>query len=67
MKLEQEIQSLKETYTCVIVTHNIQQAMRIADYVLFIAHGKLVEHGEARQFFAAPVAAATASYLSSGV
>lgn len=67
VKLEQEILDLKESYTCVIVTHNIQQAMRIADYVLFIAHGELVEHGEARQFFAAPTAAATASYLSSGI
>lgn len=67
VKLEQEITRLKEQYTCVIVTHNLQQAMRIADHVLFVYLGELVEHGAAHQVFTSPREAATASYIGSGI
>jgi len=67
VKLEQEIMQLKKTYTCVIVTHNIQQAMRIADHVLFVYLGEVVEHGEAHQVFNSPREEATASYIGSGI
>lgn len=66
-KLEQEILRLKDDYTCVIVTHNLQQAMRIADHVLFVYLGELVEHGTAHQVFTSPREAETASYLGSGI
>lgn len=67
IKLEQEILTLKDQYTCVLVTHNIQQAMRIADHVLFVNLGELVEHGSAHQVFSSPREAATASYIGSGI
>lgn len=67
VKLEQEILKLKDRYTCVIVTHNIQQAMRIADHVLFVYLGELVEHGTAHQVFTSPREVATASYIGSGI
>lgn len=67
VKLEQEILHLKDRYTCVIVTHNIQQAMRIADHVLFVYLGELVEHGTAHQVFTSPREASTASYIGSGI
>lgn len=63
MKIEHEITRLKNDYTCILVTHNIQQAMRIADHVLFLHQGELVEHGRADEVFSAPKEAATASYL----
>lgn len=67
VKIEQEITRLKGQYTCVIVTHNLQQAMRIADHVLFVYLGEVVEHGTAHQVFTSPREAATASYIGSGI
>jgi len=67
VKLEREIVSLKERYTCVIVTHNLQQAMRIADHVLFVYLGEVVEHGTAHQVFTSPREEATAAYLGNGI
>lgn len=67
VKLEEEILHLKSRYTCVIVTHNIQQAMRIADHVLFVNLGELVEHGTAHQVFTSPREESTAFYLGSGI
>ncbi len=67
VKFEQEILHLRGRYTSVIVTHNIQQAMRIADHVLFVYLGELVEHGTAHDVFTTPREAATASYIGSGI
>ena len=67
VKLEEQIRRLKASYTCVIVTHNIQQAMRIADHVLFVNLGEVVEHGTAHQVFTSPKEEATASYIGSGI
>lgn len=67
VKIEQEITRLKTDYTCVIVTHNLQQAMRIADHVLFVYLGELVEHGAAHEVFYSPREATTASYIGSGI
>ena len=67
VKIEQEITRLKSEYTCVMVTHNIQQAMRIADHVLFVYLGELVEHGIAHQVLHSPREVATAAYLGSGI
>ena len=61
--IEQLILKLREEVAVVIVTHNLQQAHRIADYVAFMYLGELVEYGPARQVFSAPKQERTAEYL----
>jgi len=51
IKIEELISELKERYTLVIVTHNMQQAMRVSDYTAFMYLGKLVEVGKTEQIF----------------
>lgn len=63
-RIEEEITDLKGDYTCVVVTHNIQQAMRIADFVLFMSQGELVEHGPAHEIFESPQEVITQEYLA---
>jgi phosphate transport system ATP-binding protein len=63
-KIEELIGRLKEKYTLVIVTHNMQQATRISDRCAFFLHGQLVEEGETREMFAAPRDARTADYIT---
>lgn len=53
-KIEELIIKLKEKYTIVIVTHNMQQAARISDYTAFFMLGELVEYSETNDFFAHP-------------
>ena len=53
-KIEELITKLKEKYTIVIVTHNMQQAARISDYTAFFMLGELVEFSETNDFFAHP-------------
>lgn len=65
-RIEEEITLLKEEYTCVIVTHNLQQAVRIADNVLFVYLGELVEHGVAKDVFESPQEAFTQAYIEGG-
>ncbi|MFT4049497.1 MAG: phosphate ABC transporter ATP-binding protein [Solirubrobacterales bacterium] len=62
--IEQLILKLREEVAVVIVTHNLQQAQRIADYVAFMYLGELVEYGPARQVFSSPQQERTAEYLS---
>ncbi|ASM35911.1 phosphate ABC transporter, ATP-binding protein [Campylobacter sputorum subsp. bubulus] len=52
--IEELINRLKEKYTIVIVTHNMQQAMRISDYTAFMYLGDLIEFGETKQIFKNP-------------
>ena len=66
-RIETEIVRLKEKYTCVIVTHNLQQAMRIADNVLFVYLGKVVEDGNAKDIFESPKEAFTQAYIAGGI
>ena len=49
-----------------IVTHNLQQAQRVADHVAFMYLGDLVEYGPAEQVFGAPKAKRTHDYVSGG-
>ena len=63
-KLEELIEKLKEDYTIVIVTHNIQQAARISDYAAFLMLGELVEFGRTQEIFTAPKDKRTESYLT---
>ena len=61
--IEEMLTRLKQTYTIVIVTHNIVQARRISDYVAFIKDGRLVEWGEAASLFASPQQEETRAFL----
>ncbi len=62
--IEALIRSLKDRYTVVLVTHDIDQAQRLADYVIFMWLGELVEHGPAERFFARPEQELTQAYLA---
>lgn len=63
-RIEQRFLELKKTYTIVIVTHILRQAMRLADYVVFLYLGDLVEHGPAKEVFNKPREARTREYVS---
>lgn len=62
-KIEEMISELKKEYTVIIVTHNMQQAMRISDYTGFMYLGELIEFGETRQIFENPRNEITARYV----
>jgi phosphate transport system ATP-binding protein len=62
--IEKQFRILKNYYTIVVVTHILRQARRIADYVIFIYLGELVEHGPAEQFFSFPRDERTRAYIS---
>ena len=62
--IERLIVELREQLAVVIVTHNLQQAYRVADSVAFMFLGELVEHGSAEEVFGAPRAARTREYLA---
>lgn len=62
--VEQQFGVLKAEQTIVLVTHVLRQARRLADHVLFLYAGELVEQGPAESFFAAPKDARTRAYLS---
>ena len=64
VQVEQLALELKEDYTLVVVTHNMQQASRISDSVAFFLLGELVEHGPTGQLFRAPQDQRTADYLT---
>ncbi len=63
LKIENMLQELKKKYTIVIVTHNLQQAARIADYVAFFYHGRIVEQGLPQDIFTSPKSKITSEYL----
>ncbi len=63
-KIEDLIVDLKKKYTVVIVTHNIQQAGRIGDYVAFFWMGELVEYDKAEKIFEKPEKELTERYLT---
>jgi phosphate transport system ATP-binding protein len=62
--IEELIMSLRSEVATVIVTHNLQQAYRIADYVAFMYLGELVEYGPADEVFGAPRHQRTRDYVS---
>lgn len=63
-KIEELILELKNKYTIVIVTHNMQQAMRISDKTAFFWLGELVEYGETPQMFSHPRQKKTEEYIT---
>ncbi len=62
--IEELIVSLRESVAIVIVTHNLQQAVRVADHVAFMHLGELVEYGTSEQLFARPGRQRTRDYIS---
>ena len=63
-KIEDLALELKEHYTVVMVTHNMQQAARISDNTAFFLLGELVEFGRTEQLFSAPAAKRTEDYIT---
>ena len=63
-KIEELAMQLKERYTIVIVTHNMQQAVRISDRTAFFLLGELIEHGETEKLFSQPKRGETEDYIT---
>lgn len=63
-RIEELAMELKERYTIIIVTHNMQQAVRISDYTAFFLLGELVEFGGTDQLFAQPACRKTEDYIT---
>ncbi len=63
-KIEELIIALKEEYTVVVVTHNMQQAARISDITGFLYYGRLIEYGPTRDIFENPRNELTERYIS---
>ncbi len=63
-KIENLIDMLKEEYTVIIVTHNMQQAARVSDYTGFMYLGKLIECGKTAQIFEHPKEELTENYIT---
>jgi len=62
--VEKQFRLLRSNYSIVVVTHILRQARRIADYVIFLYLGELVEHGPAESFFTSPRDERTKAYIS---
>ncbi|MCE8422641.1 MAG: phosphate ABC transporter ATP-binding protein [Candidatus Methanoperedens sp.] len=62
-KIEDLMIELKEKYTLVIVTHNMQQAARVSDHTAFFLYGKLIEFGVTNQIFKKPKEKSTEDYI----
>jgi phosphate transport system ATP-binding protein len=63
-KIEELIHELKDAFTIVIVTHNMQQAARVSDYTGFFYLGELIEFGETAKLFTAPEKRQTEDYIT---
>ncbi len=64
LKIEELIHELKEKYTIVIVTHNMQQAARVSDYTAFMYMGELIEFGATNEIFTHPEKKQTEDYIT---
>ena len=67
MKIEELVTQLKERYTIIIVTHNMQQAVRISDQAAFFLLGDLVEYGDTEKMFSQPEDKRTEDYITGRV
>ncbi len=63
-RIEDLLFELKEKYTIVIVTHNMQQAARVSDYTAFLENGVLVEYGDTDELFTRPAHSRTEEYVT---
>jgi phosphate transport system ATP-binding protein len=64
LKIEELIDELKERYTIVIVTHNMQQAARVANSTVFMLDGEVIEHDETNKIFTTPSDERTERYVT---
>jgi phosphate transport system ATP-binding protein len=64
LKIEELIYELKQNYTIIIVTHNMQQAARVSDYTAFMYMGKLIEHADTDTLFTNPSQKQTEDYIT---
>jgi phosphate transport system ATP-binding protein len=62
-RIEEKFQEIKQEYTIIMVTHILRQARRLADYIVFLYLGELVEHGPADEFFENPRQELTREYI----
>jgi phosphate transport system ATP-binding protein len=63
-KIEELVHSLRERFTIVIVTHNMQQAARVSDYTAFFFEGRIIEVGSTEQIFTNPKDPQTEAYIT---
>lgn len=63
-KIEELVRELKEEFTIVMVTHNMQQAARVSDYTAYFYMGRLIEWNETRELFTRPGKKETGDYLT---
>jgi phosphate transport system ATP-binding protein len=63
-KIEELILGLKQNYTIVIVTHNMQQAARVSDWTAFFYIGELIEFNKTRTIFTNPIKKQTEDYVT---
>ncbi len=64
LKIEELMKELKEQYTIILVTHNMQQASRVSDFTGFLYMGKIIEFGDTNQIFTRPKEKLTDDYIS---
>ncbi|OUR95380.1 phosphate ABC transporter ATP-binding protein [Halobacteriovorax marinus] len=64
LKIENLMSDLKKDYTVIVVTHNMQQAARVADYTSFFVLGELIEHGACSDIFTNPKEQKTEDYIT---
>jgi phosphate transport system ATP-binding protein len=63
-RIEELLDELKDDYTLVVVTHNMQQAARISDFTAFLYLGELVEFGRTQKLFTSPAQKRTQDYVT---
>jgi phosphate transport system ATP-binding protein len=64
MRIEELMRELKNDYTIIIVTHNMQQAARVSDDTGFMLLGELIEFGNTQEIFTAPKDKKTEDYIT---
>ncbi len=64
LRIEELMKELKEQYTIILVTHNMQQASRVSDFTGFLYLGKIIEFGSTNQIFTRPKEKLTEDYIS---
>ena len=64
LKIEELIDELRKEYTIIIVTHNMQQATRIADYTAFFMLGEIIEYNKTEELFKNPKEKKTEDYIT---
>ena len=66
-RIEEQLRTIKEETTIVVVTHLLRQARRLADHIIFLWMGELIEAGDAEQVFRAPCDERTRAYLGGSI